>query len=185
MNAIFLFYFKTLCLSYRERSSRTSWILWFISTLKNIKFSLNLIDWFLFSFASWFTLISIHLSQYKERGQSWELILRQLHFLIFIFEKTLKIIQIFLFFSFENIGLGQGHWIFCPDLQNDAYQGIADPRDLIGCSNFRMNLWSHRFSQNMNQNFCPVLCHTTGQKSLQCLFIFWEKRWLHLWIHDQ
>ena len=37
-------------MSYRERSS--SWILWFISTLKNIMFSLNLIDWFLFSFAS-------------------------------------------------------------------------------------------------------------------------------------
>ena len=50
MNAIFLFYFKTLCLSYRERSSRTSWILWFISTLKNIKFSLNLIDWLIFIF---------------------------------------------------------------------------------------------------------------------------------------
>ena len=41
----------------------------FISTHKNIKFSLDLIDWFLFSFDFEFSLISIHLSKYKE---SWE-----------------------------------------------------------------------------------------------------------------
>ena len=41
-----------------------------------------------------------------------------------------------------------------------------------------MNLWSHRFSQNMNQNFCPVVWHSTGQKSFNIWFIFWVKRWL-------
>ena len=46
------------------RSSRTSWILWFISTLNNIKFSLDLIDWFLFSFASCIhTYISIDIKK--------------------------------------------------------------------------------------------------------------------------
>ena len=38
-----------------------------------------------------------------------------------------------------------------------------------------MSLWSHSFSQNVNQiYFCPVLCHTTGQKSLQFLVHIWN-----------
>ena len=32
-----------------------------------------------------------------------------------------------------------------------------------------MKLWSYRFSQNMNQQFCPVVWHSTVQKSFQYL----------------
>ena len=39
-----------------------------------------------------------------------------------------------------------------------------------------MNLWSHRFSQNMNKKW-------SGSEILTIfLFIFWEKRWLHKFI---
>ena len=36
-----------------------------------------------------------------------------------------------------------------------------------------MNLWSHRFSKNMNQNckgFCPVVWHSTGHKYLLTIY---------------
>ena len=58
----------------------------FISTRKNINFNLDLIELidFYFRLHFVFILISIHILQYKECGQSWKLILRKLHFLIFI-----------------------------------------------------------------------------------------------------
>ena len=75
-------------MSYRERSS--SWILWFISTLKNIMFSLNLIDWFLFSFDFEFSLIYQFIYRNTKKVaevENAQLILRMLHFLIFILVK--------------------------------------------------------------------------------------------------
>ena len=58
----------------------------YISTRKNINFNLDLIELidFYFRLHFVFILISIHILQYKECGQSWKLILRKLHFLIFI-----------------------------------------------------------------------------------------------------
>ena len=54
------------------------------SNLLDIRMDLiELID-FYFRLHFVFILISIHILQYKECGQSWKLILRKLHFLIFI-----------------------------------------------------------------------------------------------------
>ena len=49
--------------------------------------------------------------------------------------------------------------------------------------NFRMNLWSHGFFQNMNkkcEDFCPAVC----RKEVLTIFspIFWEKWWLHKFV---
>ena len=41
-----------------------------------------------------------------------------------------------------------------------------------------MNLLSHRFSQNVSQNFCPVVWQVQGRNPYNIWFIFWEERWL-------
>ena len=62
-----------------------------LSTLKNIKFSLDWIDWFLFSFASFISLYQFifHNKKNVTKVENAQLILRMLHFFILIL-RTLK-----------------------------------------------------------------------------------------------
>ena len=55
-------------------------------------------------------------------------------------------------------------------------------------NNFRMNFWSHRFSQiwtNNCQDFCPVVCFTAQVRNPDNFsFIFWEKT-MTSYIHSE
>ena len=59
-------------------------------------------------------------------------------------------------------GLTKGQWI-----SGLIYEVIVSPK-----------IWTEKF-----KDFCSVLCHITGQKSIQVLVhIFWEKWWLQKFI---